>query len=87
MKIKKVEIEMNGAVHVFSGEDTRESVVAKLGPPDDVGLRVSRKDKRPAIYKYRETEFHFPGDHLSLIYRDTDQGAVELAVPLSAGDS
>ena len=81
VKIKKVEIEIGGREHVFSGEDTRESVVAKLGAPDDVGLQVSKKDSRPAIYKYDETEFHFPGDVLQLIFRDNEYG-VELAIPL-----
>ena len=37
---------------------TREEVVERLGPPDDVGI-TSRKYRTPAIYKYGEIELHF----------------------------
>ena len=57
---------------------TRDEVKAIFGEPDDVST-MSRSQRVPAIYRYKDLEFHFgqggsgPQAGLSLIYREVDE--------------
>ncbi len=62
---------------------SRDEVRRVLGEPDDVG-GTSRKHRRPRIWRYRDLEFHFSGDGLSLIYQETPSGIVRISIPLQA---
>jgi hypothetical protein len=46
---------------------TREEVVSVLGQPDDVSV-VSRKERRPAIYKYGDIELYFGPEEAGTLY-------------------
>lgn len=53
-----------------------------LDEPNDIGA-FSGKPKKPAIWRYGSLEFHF--DHanngqLFLIYRNSDEGLVEICI-------
>jgi len=71
---KKVEISIKNSSQVFSGSDTKTSIVAKLGEPEDVGGFFGKR-KVPLISKYEGIEFHFsPEGNLLLIYKEDETG-------------
>lgn len=60
----------------------QEEVLALFGPPD--GESTQRRQGKPVILKYRDSEFHFDSaaDHrLCLIYSDEPDGTVRLCIP------
>ena len=62
---------------------SRGEVQAILGEPDDKGSGPSRRRRGPSVWLYGDLEFHFDGsggDALFLIYRDTDDGHVEISI-------
>ncbi len=71
---KKVEITIKNSSQVFGGSDTKTSIVAKLGKPEDVGGFFG-KGKVLLISKYVGIEFHFsPEGNLVLIYKENETG-------------
>ncbi len=60
---------------------TRDEIRSILGDPDDTGGTSGKQ--LPMIWKYDELEFHFgkrSGDGLFLIYKDTDDGIVQVCI-------
>ena len=76
---KKVEISINNSSQTFSGFDTKASILAKLGEPDDKGGFFGKR-KVPLISKYEGIEFHFsPEGNLLLIYKENETGTAVIS--------
>nr|WP_087018762.1 hypothetical protein [Thaumasiovibrio subtropicus] len=62
------------------GQDTKLSVVEKLGPADSLGGYFGKR-KVPLIFVYSEYEFHFePSGKLIMVYQDSSDGLVTTCV-------
>ena len=66
-----------------SEEDTKETVVLKLGKPDNIGGQFG-KNKIPLIQKFGGIEFHYDLDgRLRLVFQESE-GAPYLCVPFGS---
>ncbi|AJQ94859.1 hypothetical protein [Gynuella sunshinyii] len=66
---EKIELLVRDKVHVFSNDDMKESVIKKLGKPDDAGGFFGKR-KIPLTQKHSGIEFHNePDGKLRLIYK------------------
>ncbi len=82
MRVVRLSIVVDGAEHWFDANDTKSSVIEKLGEPIAVGGGNSWKHKSANILMYsaaNRIEFHFDHDRLFLIWQERD-GIVELSV-------
>lgn len=76
MRITGINILIREKENSFGPGDTKETVIKKLGEPEDTGA-FSRKHRDPRIFKYEDTEFHFDFENrLVLIYREKEQAPV-----------
>ena len=68
---------------------TRADILALFGEPDATAT-VTRKHKKPAIWKYGELELHFSTgdkDVLILIYSEHANGSVDVSIPMRVDKS
>lgn len=78
LQAKSITLSFDGEDHCFDANDTRETIVEKLGQPIDTSVATSRQ-KRPLIFVYDEHErfeFHFHDDKLRVIFQDNEYGVL-----------
>jgi len=81
--IEELKLKVKGVSYTFSEEDTKETVVLKLGKPDNIGGQFG-KNKIPLIQKFGGIEFHYDLDgRLRLVFQESE-GAPYLCVPFGS---
>ncbi|MHA2047628.1 MAG: hypothetical protein ACW99G_22840 [Candidatus Thorarchaeota archaeon] len=89
MKLTSITFDVDGKELTFSRKDTYDTVVSKLGKPDDESVKLdvgempsldekgqqmkNGRKKRPTIIKYKELEFTFNEGHLIYVFQDRSE--------------